>query len=80
MRERNQSYEAKIDDLEQYSRRNSLRVSGINETKNENTDDLIIKQSDVIGAEITLSEIDRSQKGRKTESREARYLHTFVKI
>lgn len=62
LKERNQSYEAKIDDLEQYSRRNSLRVSGINESKNENTDDLIIKLSDAVGAEITLSEIGRSHR------------------
>ena len=32
----------RIDDLEQYSRRNCLKFSGIKETKGENTDALII--------------------------------------
>lgn len=52
----------KKDNQEQYSRRNSLRVSDIDETPNENTDDLIIKMSDAIGANIAVSEIDRSHR------------------
>ncbi|KAH3865271.1 hypothetical protein DPMN_028310 [Dreissena polymorpha] len=34
--------ESKLDDQEQYSRRNLVRVSGIQENQSENTDDLIM--------------------------------------
>jgi len=54
--------ESKLDDQEQYSRRNLVRVSGIQENQSENTDDLIIKLSDAIGSGLSLTEIDRSHR------------------
>ena len=55
--------ETRIDDLEQYSRRNCLVISGIPETENESTDDIIL---DLVNKQLNTSlearEIDRSHR------------------
>ena len=55
---------AKLESLansaEQYSRRNSLSVSGIPESLVENTDEVVLRVADDIESGLVLSEIDRS--------------------
>ena len=53
---------AKVDDLEQYTRRNSVRIMGIPETSNEDTDKITIAIAKKIGAEIDIDQIDRSHR------------------
>ena len=51
------------DAADQYSRRNSLRVSGFKEQPpDENTDQLILNMAAAIGADLSVSEIDRSHR------------------
>ena len=49
--------------LEQYSRRNCLRVSGVNEDANEDTDTIIMTLArEKLGTPLSLSDIDRSHR------------------
>lgn len=61
--------EALADETEQYSRRNSVRISNMPETRDENTDSLVLKVADVMGVDLSSRDIDRShrigQPGRK---------------
>ena len=41
--EKQKSLSSEIDDLEQYSRRNCLVLHGVNESNNENTNEILIK-------------------------------------
>jgi len=59
----------RLDEAEQYSRRSCLRISGIPETPEENTDDLIIKLAQACGTQLTLSDIDRSHRVRPKHTR-----------
>lgn len=60
--------ESTIDDLEQYSRRNCIRVSGIPERNNENTDDIVLKLAEELDVNLSIAEIDRSHRvGRVTK-------------
>lgn len=57
------SLEDANNEMEQYSRRNCLRITGLKETADENTDDLIIKLSyDKLEVQISPSDIDRSHR------------------
>lgn len=56
----------RVDELEQYSRRNSVRISGIPEEEHENTDEIVQKVAESLGVEMSLEAIDRSHRaGRK---------------
>ena len=59
----------KLDDIEQYSRRNCLLFTGIVEKDNENTDQLILDTCrESMGIELSLQDIDRSHRiGMKTQ-------------
>lgn len=60
----------KNDELEQYSRRSCLRVSGINESDNENVTEKIIHLASRTGADITARDIDRAHRvGKKNTGR-----------
>ena len=48
------------DESEQYSRRNSIHISGLASVQNEDTDKLVLEIATAIKADITLSDIDRS--------------------
>lgn len=50
------------DSLEQYSRRNSIRISGLPEVANENTDEIVIKLAQELDASISPADIDRSHR------------------
>ena len=50
------------DDLEQYSRRSCLRISGIVEKNNEDTTRFVLDLADRCGADISIQDIDRSHR------------------
>ena len=61
--EQQKSLSSEIDDLEQYSRRNCLVLHGVNESNNENTNEIIIKTfSEELGVEIKEDDLDRSHR------------------
>ena len=66
--------ESLVDRQEQYSRRNCLLVHGIEETNDENKDDLVLKSIyEKLGVDITENEIDRSHRiGRKKDGQRPR--------
>lgn len=53
---------AKMDDLEQYSRRSCVRIAGIAETTGENTDDIVLGLANRLNLDINLRDIDRSHR------------------
>ena len=57
-----QKLESAADNAEQYSRRNCLRVSGVRENGNENTDELILEMARLMNLDLSLQEIDRSHR------------------
>ena len=59
----------KLDDIEQYSRRNCLLFTGIVEKDDENTDQLVMDTCrEGMGIELSLQDIDRSHRiGMKTQ-------------
>lgn len=55
-----------VDSLEQYNRRNCVRISSIPKTLNENTVELVKKDAESVGVRIEGVGIDRSHRaGRK---------------
>ena len=54
--------EKRVDQAERYSRRNCLRISGISEEVNENTDNIVMSLASDIGSDVQQSHIDRSQR------------------
>ncbi|WAR04721.1 hypothetical protein MAR_020090 [Mya arenaria] len=54
--------EDRLEHLEQYSRRNSLRISGVHELEGESTDDIVTKLVSDLGSTESLDEIDRSHR------------------
>lgn len=50
------------DAQEQYSRRNCLRISGIAETVNEKTDDIVLAIAEDLNVPLTPADIDRSHR------------------
>lgn len=62
----------RLEEQEQYSRRNNLRIFGVEETRNENTDELVVKVAAQIGVSIEQSQIDRSHRIGKRDSKKPR--------
>ena len=56
------SLEQQIEQAEQYSRRNCLTISGLEEKAGEVTDDLIMSLASATGSSIQLQDIDRSHR------------------
>ncbi|CAH3046994.1 unnamed protein product, partial [Porites lobata] len=52
--------EASLNNLEQYSRRECVEISGIPETEDENTKEIAIKVGSLIGVHITESDLSVS--------------------
>ena len=70
LRERVEKLEAKADAAEQYSRRNCLRIAGVPENEAADTDSFVLDLSRAIGAEIALTDIERSHRvGRPSTGR-----------
>lgn len=62
--------EYKLDDLEQYQRRQCLRIFGVGENNGEDTDVLAISVAEKVGVDLSLADIDRSHRvGRRDENR-----------
>ena len=58
--------QSRADELEQYSRRNNVRVFGVKEAPGEDTDDQVIKVvSQQLGYNLSKAEIDRSHRSGK---------------
>lgn len=58
----------KSDDLEQYQRRQCLRIFGVEETREEDTDKLVIDVAAKIGVDLQIRDIDRCHRvGRMLE-------------
>lgn len=71
--------ETRLDDQEQYQRRNNIRVTGVPEESGENTDDIILTLTKAIGVKLTLADIDRSHRvGAKDESKQRPILVKFT--
>ena len=69
LRSRVDLLESKVDKTEQYSRRNCLRLSGINETDGESVDNKVMEIANALGTDILLEEIDRSHRlGKQKDS------------
>nr|KAG5703329.1 hypothetical protein BaRGS_025571 [Batillaria attramentaria]KAG5710831.1 hypothetical protein BaRGS_026982 [Batillaria attramentaria] len=57
----------RLDEQEQYSRRNSVRIATIPESTGENTDEIVMKVAESIGVTLDRRDIDRSHRvGKKT--------------
>ena len=67
-----QKLESASDNAEQYSRRNCLRVSGVRENSNENTDELILERTRSMNIDLSLQEIDRSHRVGKPNAAKPR--------
>ena len=63
--------EAQADQAEQYSRRNCLRISGVPEMSDENTDNIVLSIANDIDSDIRLHHIDPSHRvGNPKKTRE----------
>lgn len=72
LKTRVQKLESAADNAEQYSRRNCLRISGIRENANENTDELILDMTRSMNVDLSLQEIDRSHRVGKPNAAKPR--------
>ena len=69
----------RTDELDQYSRRSSMRIMGIPEVTAESTDDLATKVVGSLGVEINTRDIDRSHRvGRRDDDKPRTILVKFV--
>lgn len=58
--------EMKLDEREQYSRRNNLRIFGIKENNDEKTDEIVLGVAEKLGVKLDIYSIDRSHRiGKK---------------
>ena len=69
MRAQVQTQNFEIDRLQQYSRRENIRVFGITETADEKTNDIIVKVAGDMGVDITERESSHRQEyGNETQA------------
>ena len=87
LRERISKVESDNESLEQYTRRNSVRISGIPEELSENTDDIVLKLADKLDVPMTSADIDRSHRvgkpdnqGRTAATSKTRHRDIIVKF
>ena len=72
LKKRVKKLETAMDDAEQYSRRNCLRISNVPEDASEDTDKLVIDVARAVHADISQSDIDRSHRLGKPGKRPVR--------
>ena len=74
--------EKQVEQGEQYSRRNNLRISGLVEDTEtqENTDDIVMKMAADIGSDIQLVDVDRSHRVGDPKRARARPREIIVKF
>ena len=81
LEEEKESQGKEIDDLEQYSRRNCLLLHGVVETKDECTDDIIIKTcAEELGIDVKQEDLDRSHRLCKVKRNDNKPQPTIVKF
>ena len=54
--------DVKLDSLEQYSRRNSIRIHGMEETDGESTEEAVCKVARQLGVQLAPADIDRTHR------------------
>ena len=68
-----------VDSLEQYSRRNSLMITGLPESARESTDALVIDLAKAAGVIVTVADLDRSHRvGPPRRDRPRQIIAKFV--
>ena len=72
--------EAKADQAEQYSRRNCLRISGVKEEEEENTDDIVLSMANAVDSDIRLHDIDRSHRIGNPKKKRSKAREIIVKL
>ncbi len=70
--------ETKVDELEQYGRRNNLRIYGVQETKGEDTDDVVLNVAEKMGVVLDATDIDRSHRIGKTSTQARPIIVKFI--
>lgn len=71
--------ERRVDDLEQYSRRQCLRIFGVEEKDGEDTDKIVMEVAEKVGVTVQLTDIDRSHRvGVKRGDRPRPLIAKFV--
>lgn len=65
--------DSRQDRLEQYSRRNCLRLSGVTEADGESTDKLVMELASAIGSGLSLDEVDRCHRLGKPPPKEVSF-------
>ena len=70
--EMKEDFAAKLDTAQQYSRRGSVRIFGIPETKTESTDEIVCRIGEAVGADIFYEDIDRSHRVGRIEANKHR--------
>ena len=79
--EKQKTLSSEIDGLEQYSRRNCLVLNGVNESNNENTNEILIKTfSEELGVEIKEDDLDRSHRLGKPKRKDNKPRPIIVKF
>lgn len=69
LKQRVAKLELENDALEQYGRRNILRISGIKEQSDEETDDIVLQLANDLDVPMTKQDIDRSHRVGKLDTR-----------
>ena len=78
---KNHDFCIKIDDLEQYSRRNCLLLHGVKEDDEENTDEIVLRTvAEEIGIEINEQDIDRTHRLGKPNRKDGKPRPIIVKF
>lgn len=72
--------EKAVDQGEQYSRRNCLRITGVPEEATENTDDIVLKLATDLGTDVQLNDIDRSHRVGRVSAARTRPRDIIVKF
>ena len=79
--EKQKSLSSEIDELEQYSRRNCLTLHGVNESNDENTNEIKIKTfSEELGVKIKEDDIDTSHRLGKPKRKDSKPRPIIVKF
>lgn len=77
----NRNFLNKIDDLEQYSRRNCLLLHGVDENDDENTDELVLTTVAVeMGIQLNEEDIDRTHRLGKPNRKDGKPRPIIVKF
>ena len=73
LKRRRQVVQSTLDSVEQYSRRNCIRISGIPETNDESVEDKVMILADTINSNLTIEEVDRAYRVGKPKDVNRKY-------